>query len=134
MAKIVDIKLKRGKYHPHLIQEEEAEKVMRKLGCAPGGILLMLPKTKFRLVKLEKVRNSLATILKQEMLSAGGDAAVHEKTSRCLVKTTNVLLMGTLKHYQLVIKKMLWQSPPESKALAHSLCRLLFNKSPKALS
>lgn len=119
-------------YNPTIVTEKEAEETMIKLGCARGGVAIMLPKTKYRLVKLEKVRNSIATILKQEMLAVGGDAAVHEKTSRCLVKTTDVLLMGTLKHYQIIIQKMMSQ-PNESKDISHALARILFNKTPREI-
>lgn len=115
-------------YNSEIITEKEAEKVMNELGCSKAGTQIMLSKTKFRLVKLEKVRNSLATILKQEMLAAGGDVAVHEKTTRCLVETTDVLVMGTLKQYHLLIRKMMVQSPTEAKGLASTLSHLLFNK------
>ncbi|MFO7872747.1 MAG: hypothetical protein R6U26_03900, partial [Candidatus Undinarchaeales archaeon] len=80
-----------------LIKEEQAEEMMQELGVYKEGIEIMLDKTKFRLLKIESVRSAVANILKQEMLSAGGDVAVSPGTVNCKIEETDVLIMGTLK-------------------------------------
>jgi len=100
-----------------LVSEENAEMVMHEIGVDKAGIKLMLPKSKFRLLRLFSVRNAMANIIKQEILSIGGEAAVHWQTCSCCVERTDVLLMGTLKHYRQLAKKMRAQ-PAEGKELA----------------
>lgn len=82
------------------------EKEMHKIGVSDAGIKLMSPKYIFFTLKLKKIRNAAANILKQEMLSLGGEAAVHEQTVNCKVQTTDILLGGTLKIYQKLIQKL----------------------------
>ncbi len=103
-------------YNPTIINEKDAEKTMNEIGVG-GGIPYMLPKTKFRLIKLHNVRNAIANILKQEILSLGGDAAVNKGTVNCTVEKTDVLLMGTIKQLKELIKKMKIQVS-ESKDIA----------------
>lgn len=106
-------------YNPEFINEKDAEKTMKEIGVG-GGIVHMLPKTKFRLIKLQNVRNAIANILKQEMLAIGGDCAVNQGTVNCTIEKTDVLLMGTLKHYKELIKKMKIQVS-ESKDVAEAI-------------
>ena len=47
-----------------------------------------------------------ANALKQEILSLGGEAAVHKHTIDCQQEFTDVLLLGTMKHYRLLIPKL----------------------------
>ena len=112
-------------YNPQLIKEDEAENVMKEIGTTDVGIKIMVSKTKFRLVKLSTVRNSMANIIKQEMLSLGGDAAVNKGTVNCTVEKTDVLLIGTLGHYKELIKKLLIQ-PKECKDIGKELNQFLF--------
>ena len=71
---------------------KEVEKVMRDIGVDPYGIKIMLPKAVTFLIRLSAVSNIAANILKQEMLSLGGDVAVARgaltgktKKSDCLI-------------------------------------------------
>jgi len=70
---------------------------LTKLGVDPGGIQRMLGKTRLRNVILHSVPCGSANILKQEMLSLGGDAAVARGTVCCSVTHSDVILMGTVK-------------------------------------
>ncbi|MBI5159499.1 hypothetical protein HY992_05245 [Candidatus Micrarchaeota archaeon] len=89
-----------------IIKEKDAERLMRDIGVEEYGVQAMKLKCFHRLVLLKNVRNAMANILKQEMLSTGGDAAVHADCVKCGVKTTDVLLMGTLKQYERMLEKM----------------------------
>lgn len=79
--------------HPDDLRREIA-----RVGCEEMGVRIMVPKSLLRLVRLEAVPTKAANILKQEMLAAGGDAAVHRLTISCGVETTDVLLLGTEQH------------------------------------
>jgi len=95
-----------------------AEKAIRVIDVSEDCVRIMRTKAFFRLIRLKNVRNAVANILKQEMLSSGGDAAVSRWTVDCSHPKTDVLLMGTAKQLERVIVKMRMQSqrlPPEKK-------------------
>ncbi len=85
---------------------KEIEEEMQKIGVTGMGIKLMAPKYIFKIIKLKGVRNAAANMIKQEMLSLGGEAAVHRDTVNCKVENTDVLLVGTLKVYFQLIQKL----------------------------
>jgi len=87
----------------------EIKEEMRKIGVTQEGITLMVPKYIFKTIKLNDVRNATANILKQEMLSLGGEAAVHKYVVNCKVEKTDVLLAGTLRIYTKLIQKLKMQ-------------------------
>lgn len=88
---------------------EEAKKALNHIGSDPGGIALMAGKALGRGIKLEKVPLRVAHILKQEMLAAGGDAAVHRDVIINAIEETDVLLLGTTRQLEHVANKMLAQ-------------------------
>ncbi|MDY4920714.1 MAG: dihydropteroate synthase [Phascolarctobacterium sp.] len=76
------------------------------IGAHPGSLPIFAHKAQIVPYKLLKVRTPAANIIKQEMLAAGGDAVVP---TGCIVnadKYVNVLLLGTLKQYKLLLKKL----------------------------
>jgi len=109
-----------------IISEENAEQLMRQIGACKEGVNIMLPKTKHRLVLLEGVRNAIANIIKQEMLSVGGDAAVSAGCVGCKVEKTDVLLIGNLSQYKIFVEKMKKQVS-ESKKIAEEVEQTLWN-------
>ncbi len=103
----------------------EAEKYLREIGAEELGIRLMVPKAVFRAVKIQSLPAPAAAIIKQEMLAKGGEAAVNRRTITGEGKT-DVLLLGTLRHYQLLINKLKMQ-PFGLKKLAAELEIILQN-------
>ena len=85
---------------------KQAEEEMQKIGVSREGINLMSSKLIFKVIKLEKLDIRAANILKQEMLSAGGEVALSRGVIDFSVKFTDILLAGTLKQYQTLIKKL----------------------------
>jgi dihydropteroate synthase len=84
---------------------EEAKRYLEEIGSSSPGIEYMIPKAVFRCIKLKQISSRAANLLKQEMLAKGGEAAV----SRGAISGddySDVLLLGTLKHYALVIEKL----------------------------
>lgn len=63
-------------------------------------------KSKIIPLKLINVRTPAANIIKQEMLAAGGDAAVPSSCITCAEKYVNIVLLGTKKHYRKLLGKL----------------------------
>jgi len=99
---------------------EEAREEMERVGVDPIGIKLMENKFLLKVIKLKDVRNAVANIIKQEMLSIGADAAVNRNTVNCRAEKTDVILMATIEQYKRFINKMLVQIP-EAKKIALDL-------------
>ena len=84
----------------HLKSSHEAVEVLKKIKVDPYGIKAMLPKMLHHNILLEGIKCKVANIIKQEMLSIGGDAAVSRSSVSCSVAETDVLIMGTTKQLQ----------------------------------
>ncbi len=89
--------------------EAQLKKEIKKIDVSDEAVQIMAPKGIFRIVKLHNVRNAVGNILKQEMLSAGGEVVVSQYTVNCAKERTDVLIMGTLKQFFRVIQKMKMQ-------------------------
>lgn len=66
----------------------------------------MAPKMRHVLIKIKDLDVRAANVLKQEMLAKGAEAAVAKWASGFSRPTTDVLLMGTVKQYRLMLKKL----------------------------
>ncbi|NPV28705.1 MAG: dihydropteroate synthase [Firmicutes bacterium] len=88
---------------------EEARRAIRAVGADAGGVTWMVPKAVHRVLRIENLPTRAANILKQEMLSRGGEAAIHREAVHLAVETTDVLLMGTLKQYDQLCQKLRMQ-------------------------
>ena len=84
----------------------QAAEIFKKIGVDPYGINAMLPKTMQLNILLEKMPCRVANIIKQEMLSVGGDAAVARGSVGNSVAATDVLIMGTVKQIQALAGKI----------------------------
>ena len=85
---------------------EEARRYIAETGADPYSVGIMAPKAVFKALMIEKADNRAAAILKQEMLGLGGEAAVSNKVSRFEKGSSPVLLMGTLKMFGSLAKKL----------------------------
>ena len=103
---------------------EDAKKAIRKIGSDPKSIDIMAPKAILKIIKLEKVELRDAIIIKQDMLSIGGEVAVPKNTFDLHDKTGDILVIGTLKQLdELVVK--LNRHYPRLKNIAKELDVLL---------
>ncbi|AGA67656.1 Dihydropteroate synthase [Desulfitobacterium dichloroeliminans LMG P-21439] len=107
-----------------LDNETESKKAMEIIGSDPGGIAQMAGKPLGRALKIENVPLHVAHILKQEMLSLGGDAAVHRNVIVNKIEATDMLLVGTVKQFRKLSQKLLAQ-PFGLKDLGKTLRSLL---------
>lgn len=77
----------------------------KKIGVHWGGVPIMLAKGFSRVVKIRLIPTFLANILKQEMLSLGGDVALSRGSITGTDKATDCLIMGNESQIlQLTIK------------------------------
>jgi dihydropteroate synthase len=105
---------------------EEAAAIFKKIGVDPYGIDAMASKTININILLEDQPCKIANIIKQEMLSVGGDAAVARGSVSCSVPVSDILIMGTLKQISALIKKIEKQ-PFGLNLIAGSILKILKN-------
>jgi dihydropteroate synthase len=108
----------------------EAKKAIALTGADSYSYGLMAPKAVFKRILVGNVDNRAAALIKQNMLSVGGEAAVSEKVSRFEKGVSKLLLMGTLRQYDVLIKKLSSQ-PFGLKKIAIDISAVLSNSDKK---
>ncbi len=107
----------------------EAKRALTQIGSDSRGIGLMAGKGLGRGIKLEQVPLRIAHILKQEMLSVGGDAAVHRDVITNSVDATDIMLLGTVRQLEHLASKVLAQ-PFGLNTIGHALKSLILALEP----
>lgn len=105
---------------------EEVRSVFRAMGVSAGGIKIMDSKALFRLVRVKELDIRAANILKQEMLSRGGEVATSREVYEMGGNRAECLVMGTLSQYERLIPKLRSQ-PFGLRELAGALEAVLQN-------
>ncbi len=103
----------------HIANANEAIQQMKEMGVDPIGVKLMEGKTLYFNLKVEGIEPKRADLLKQEMLSLGGDVAVNGRGFDCSAEQTDALLMGTQKHFEKLIFKL--EQYPDLQPLGQSI-------------
>ena len=114
-------------HNPHIIDVktlENAKKEIRNIGSDPQSIEIMAPKAISKVIKLENVVLQDAIIIKQDMLSIGGEVAVPKNTFELHKKTGDILIIGTLKQLNELFEK-LNRHYPRLKNISKELAVLL---------
>ncbi|MBC7081546.1 MAG: dihydropteroate synthase [Thermoplasmatales archaeon] len=86
--------------------KKEAKKEMEKIGVESEAIKIMLPKFFHLNIKLKDVAPQDAIIIKQEMLSLGGDTAISKKAMPPNSQRTDILIGGSEKQIRILLKKL----------------------------
>lgn len=89
---------------------ESCRAEMEKIGVDPSGVRIMAPKQLHYNLKLEGLKPVQANILKQDMLSIGGEAAVARGAASCSVAFSDALVSGTQRQFDTLIDKLRGQS------------------------
>ena len=84
----------------------DAAREMSAIGVDPAGIKLMSGKAVFRAIKVYALRPVAANILKQEALSFGAEVATAYGSIDHSVKTTEVIVCGTIRQLLALAKKL----------------------------
>ncbi|ACI19373.1 dihydropteroate synthase [Dictyoglomus thermophilum] len=88
------------------ITPEFLEKEMARVGAHPVSFEIFERKAQIIPLKIFNISSPTANIIKQEMLSLGGDAIVHKNVINCKVENSDIILLGTKKHYELLLQKL----------------------------
>jgi dihydropteroate synthase len=85
---------------------QDASRELEKIKVSSQGINVMASKCIEMTIKLTKVHVGAANILKQEMLSIGGDAAVARGVVNGIEKFSDVILLGNADKIKKLIRKL----------------------------
>ena len=85
---------------------DDAKKAISDIGCDPNSIEIMAPKMITRVIKLENIILQDAIIIKQDMLSIGGEVAVPRDTFELHQQTGDILIIGTIRQISELVKKL----------------------------
>lgn len=103
-----------------------AERELYLIGADEGGVARMRKKAGFLAIKVCGLRSPAANILKQTMLSLGGDAAVARGVVNCSIERSDALILGTRKQVEQLLRKLKPQ-PFGLRALADEIKQALLN-------
>jgi dihydropteroate synthase len=90
----------------HVTSEEEALDALKGVEADLYGIQAMIEKMIHLNILLEGVECKVANIIKQEMLSLGGDAALASDAISGRIARTDIILIGTLKQIRRFTEKI----------------------------
>ena len=96
-------------YNPKIIDIKtlvDAKNEIKKIGSDPASIQIMAPKAISKVIKLENVTLQDAIIIKQDMLSIGGEVAVPKDTFELHNEKGNILVIGTIKQLNDLVGKL----------------------------
>lgn len=88
------------------VNREGLEAALASIGAHADSLPIFAHKAEIIPFKLLGVRTPAANIIKQEMLAVGGDAVTPAGAVTCAAKYVDILLLGTLKHYKVLLKKL----------------------------
>ncbi len=103
---------------------DDAVREMRKIGVSEGGILAMTGKARTIAIKVSDACCPSAHVLKEQMLSLCGDAAVARDVVTHKIETTDIILMGTHTQLSHLAERLSYQ-PFDLPALGEELGKIL---------
>jgi dihydropteroate synthase len=92
-----------------ITKAEELNSLFAGMKVDPYGIRIMAPKAESFLIKLAGISSITANILKQEMLSCGGDAALPRDVVTGKARKTDCVLIATLAQLTRLKEKLILQ-------------------------
>jgi len=81
-------------------------KLCQKIGVSEGGISIIKDKSKLYYFYIKSLKTPACNILKQDLLSIGGELAVSKDTVTCKDATSDALMIVNKKQLKAIIKKM----------------------------
>jgi len=86
--------------------ETQAKEEMLQIGADASSLKYMAPKAVSLNIKLTEVPVIAANIIKQEMLSFGGEACLSKGCINFSTKTSDILVIGTVKQIKELVSKL----------------------------
>jgi hypothetical protein len=114
-------------HNPQFISIEslsDARKEIQKIGSDPKSLDIMAPKAVFKVIKLEQVILQDAIIIKQDMLSLGGEVAIPREAFELEKNPAAILIMGTVTQLKDLVGK-LQRHYPRIQTISAELARVL---------
>jgi dihydropteroate synthase len=115
------------RFNPRLLDVDSLDEAYARLDeirPSEQGRAIMAPKMVSRVIRVDNVDTKAANILKQNMLSIGGEVSLPREVFDYGGVKVSAIISGNLKHYKLLIAKLKRQ-PFGLKALAIELEELL---------
>ncbi len=109
-----------------------AARELARVGADPAGVGKMRDKTGTLVLKIHGLKAPAANILKQEMLSVGGDAAVGRGVVNCSVERSDAVVFGTRKQLRALVRKLKPQ-PFGLRSLADEVQRAIAVEPPQVV-
>ena len=103
---------------------DQAKKAISSIQSDPDSIAIMAPKLVHHVIKLDDIHLQDAIIIKQDMLSIGGEVAVPKHTFQLTGPPTSILISGTIQQHKTLIEK-LRRHYPRIKTIAEELHTLI---------
>lgn len=116
-------------WHPQICDLPDKfllEKELQNTGADTRGVKIMSAKGRIFTVKLKNVRKEIALIIKQKMLSLGGDAAVSKGILNGTKESTDILILGTEQQLESLAEYLKIQ-PFNLEGLSESIKTVLSN-------
>jgi len=85
---------------------QNAKEEIQKIGSDPKSVNIMAPKAVSKVIKLENVILRDAIIIKQDMLSIGGEVAIPKEAFDLKDKSADILIIGTIKQLSELVEKL----------------------------
>lgn len=107
--------------------KKSLSEALRRVGVSGASEKIFRDKSKTFVVELHPLKASLCNIVKQTMLSAKGDAAVHRDATRGIGEELSLLLLGTKRVFDEFLAKLRHQGYPTLNLLADTVESVLQN-------
>ncbi|MBU0497068.1 MAG: hypothetical protein KKC68_07385 [Candidatus Thermoplasmatota archaeon] len=102
----------------------EAKQAIENIQVDPKSIPIMTPKAIMKHIKLHHIHTQDAIIIKQDMLSIGGDVAIPKETFYLKNESVSILIFGTLTQVHTLVQK-LRRHYPRLQKIANQLNQIL---------
>jgi dihydropteroate synthase len=103
---------------------QDARVLLTDLGCDPAGVEIMLPKAVLVVVRCHDVVLQDAVMVKQDMLSVGGEVAIPRYTYDRMNDVADIVVLGTVAQLEELVEK-LGRHYPRIRALGDELSRVV---------
>lgn len=101
-----------------------AREEIKRIGSDPKSLDIMTPKAVFKVIRFTQVMVQDAIIIKQDMLSLGGEVAIPRDAFELKKIPAEILLMGTITQLRQLVEK-LQRHYPRIQEIAAELAAVL---------